>query len=247
MGSRRWWSASVGSRLSPAAGRDATSARKARRIVSTPQTGEKQTGEKLPGPTVTRRASYRTRMLVWAGVDCLRLEAARVVLGERGLRATGSVVNAPQEGVEAYSASYSLATDEDGVAQRLTVRTAWAQGEQHVTVTRSEESVWLVDHGQGAARTHFGGALDIDLALSPLFNALPIRRLGLHRDAAQHDLPVVFVALPSLEVCQVAQTYRTVSLGEPLAVCTSSDSWEAELTLDTDGLVLEYPGLARRV
>jgi uncharacterized protein len=215
--------------------------------VSTSQTGEKQTGEKLPGGTVTRRAPHGTRMLAWAGVDCLRLEAARVVLGERGLRATGSLVNAQQEGIEAYSASYSLATDEACVAQRLTVRTARAQGEQHVTLTRSEEGVWLVDHGQGAARTHFGGALDVDLGFSPLFNALPIRRLSLHRGAARHDLPVVFVALPSLEVCRVSQTYRTVSLGEPAVVGISSDSWEAEFTVDADGLVLEYPGVARRV
>lgn len=186
-------------------------------------------------------------MLAWAGVDCLRLEAARVVLGERGLRATGSLVNAQREGIEAYSASYSLATDEAGVAQRLTVRTAAAKGEQHVTLTRSEEGVWLVDHGQGAARTHFGGALDVDLAFSSLFSALPIRRLGLHRGTARHDLPVVFVALPSLEVCRVSQTYRTVSLGEPVAVSISSDSWEAELTVDADGLVLEHPGVARRV
>jgi hypothetical protein len=186
-------------------------------------------------------------MLAWAGVDCLRLEAARVVLGERGLRAIGSLVNAQQEGGEAYSASYSLATDETGVVQRLTVRTARAMGEQHVNLTRSEEGVWLVDHGQGAARTQFGGALDVDLAFSPLFNALPIRRLGLHRGAAVHDLPVVFVALPSLEVCRVSQTYRTVSLDEPAAVSISSDSWEVELAVDADGLVLEYPGLARRV
>ncbi|MGH3868646.1 MAG: putative glycolipid-binding domain-containing protein [Pseudonocardiaceae bacterium] len=210
--------------------------------MSTPQTDEKQTGQK-----VTRRSTHQARMFSWSGMDCLRLEAARVVLSEVGLRATGSLVNAQQEGVEAYSASYSLATDEAGVAQRLTVRTAWAQGEQYVTVTRSEEGVWLVDHGQGAARTHFGGALDIDLEFSPLFNALPIRRLGLHRDAARHDLPVVFVALPSLEVRQASQTYRTVSLGEPTVVSISSDSWEAELTVDADGLALEYPGVARRV
>ncbi|MGH3521613.1 MAG: putative glycolipid-binding domain-containing protein, partial [Mycobacterium sp.] len=137
-------------------------------------------------------------MLTWAGIDCLRLEGARVVLAERGLRATGSMVSAAQDDIEAYTASYSLTTDEAGVVQRLTVRIGRAVGEQHVSLTRSEEGIWLVDHGQGAARTNFDGALDVDLAFSPLFNTLPIRRLGLHRDAALHDLRVVFVALPSL-------------------------------------------------
>jgi hypothetical protein len=186
-------------------------------------------------------------MLAWAGVDCLRLEGVRVVLGERGLRAIGSMVSVAQDGVEAYTASYSLTTDEAGVVQRLTVRIARAAGEQHVILTRSEEGIWLVDHGQGAARTNFGGALDVDLALSPLFNALPIRRLGLHRDAALHDLSVVFVALPSLEVCGVSQTYRTASLGDPGVVSVSSDTWDVEITVDADGMVLEYPGLASRV
>jgi hypothetical protein len=186
-------------------------------------------------------------MVAWAGVDCLRLEAARIVLGARGVRATGSMVSAPQQDVEAYSASYSLTTDEVCVVQRLTVRTTRAQGEQHVTLTRSEEGIWLVDHGQGAARTNFGGALDVDLAFSPLFNALPVRRLGLHTGAGRHDLPVVFVALPSLEVCRVSQTYRTVSLGEPTVVSIGSDTAEVDLPVDADGLVLDYPGLARRV
>lgn len=185
-------------------------------------------------------------MVSWAGTDCLRLEAARVLIGERGLRATGSMVSCQQDGVETYSAAYTLTTDEVGVVERLTVRVIRARGEQHVTLSRSEEGIWLVDHGQGAARTNFGGALDVDLQFSPLFNALPVRRLNLHRVSAKHDLAMAFVSLPSLEVSRVAQTYCTVSLGEPAVVSISTDSLETELTVDSDGLVLEFPGLARR-
>jgi uncharacterized protein len=206
------------------------------------------TGEKPAHETGSRRVPHVTRMLAWAGVDGLRLEAARVVLAERGLRATGSMVSAQHDGDdEAYSASYSLATDEACVVQRLTVRTTRAQGEEHVTLTRSEEGIWLVDHGQGAVRTNFGGALDADLAFSPLFTALPVRRLSLHRDAARHDLPVVFVALPGLEVCRVSQVYRTVSLETSAVLSINSASFEVEFTVDADGLVLQYPGLANRV
>ncbi|MGH3755102.1 MAG: putative glycolipid-binding domain-containing protein [Pseudonocardiaceae bacterium] len=209
-----------------------------------------ETGEWLAGETVTRRAALVTRMLAWSGVGAPRLEAARVVLGERSMRASGSMVNARHEGAEAYSASYLLATDEVGVVQRLAVRTTWVQGEHHVTLTRSEEGIWLIDHltgqGAGTVRTNFGGALDVDLAFSPLFNALPVRRLGLHRAAAEHDLPVVFVSLPGLEVACVRQIYRTAAVGETTVVGFGSDEFIAELTVDADGLVLDYPGLARR-
>jgi hypothetical protein len=188
-------------------------------------------------------------MLAWAGMDGLRLEAARVVLGGRSMRASGSLVSARQDGAEAYSASYSLATDEIGVVQRLTVRIIRAPGEQYVSLTRSEEGIWLVDRvdqGAGTVRTHFGGALDVDLAFCTLFNALPVRRLGLHRAPQQHDLPIVFVSLPGLEVSCERQTYRTVVVGETTVVSFASDLFEAELMVDADGLVLEYPGLARR-
>ncbi len=209
-----------------------------------------ETGERLAGETAARRTPLVTRMLAWSGVDAPRLEAARVVLGERSMRAGGSMVSAPHEGTEAYSASYSLATDEVGVVQRLAVRTTRVQGEQYVTLTRSEENIWLVDHltgqGGGTVRTNFSGALDVDLASSPLFNGLPVRRLGLHRAAAQHDLSIVFVSLPDLEVACIRQTYRTVAVGETTVVGFGSDGLTAELTVDADGLVLDYPGVARR-
>src|SRR5262249_60863083 len=112
-------------------------------------------------------------MIAWAGVDSLRVEAARVLLSGRGLRASGSLVSCPQDDVEAYSASYSLATDEAGVVQRLTVRITLAKCEQHVTLTRSEEGIWLFDHGQGAARTNFGVALVASLDVRPLIDTRP--------------------------------------------------------------------------
>ncbi|MGH3935642.1 MAG: putative glycolipid-binding domain-containing protein [Pseudonocardiaceae bacterium] len=216
--------------------------------MSAPGTGERLVGETVPTPA-RRAPQTTTRMLAWAGVDDLRMEAARVVLGERSMRASGSLVSAPGDGTEAYSVSYSLNTNEAGVVQRLTVRAIRAQGEQYVSLTRSEEGIWLVDRvdqGAGTVRTTFRGALDVDLAFSALFNALPVRRLDLHRAAGQHDLAVVFVSLPALEVSCVQQTYRTVAVGETTAVHFACDLFDAELTVDADGLVLEYPGLARR-
>ena len=71
--------------------------------------------------------------------------------------------------------------------------------------------------------------------------------------AGERYLSMVFVALPSLEVCLVRQTYRTVSVGDSgpvgqgqAVVNFASESFQADLTVDADGLVLEYPGLARR-
>lgn len=200
-----------------------------------------------PAPSSNAPATSSASMLTWSGPVSSRLEAVRVVLGTRGMRATGSIVAAADGAVPAYSTSYTLATDETGVLSRLSVRATTASGERHVTASRSEEGIWLIDAGDGAKRTSFDGALDIDVAGSPLFNALPIRRLGLHCQTGDHELAVVYVDLPSLEVSVSRQRYRTVAIGEPSSVEFSIEGFRAELTVDEQGLVLDYPGVGHRI
>lgn len=87
-------------------------------------------------------------------------------------------------------------------------------------------------------------ALDVDLGAAPLFNTLPVRRLGL-LDAevgSTHRITVVWVLVPSLVVVPADQSY-TVLAGN--AVRFDSEGFTAELSLDTAGYVVHYPGLAR--
>ncbi|MDY7084161.1 MAG: putative glycolipid-binding domain-containing protein [Actinomycetota bacterium] len=90
------------------------------------------------------------------------------------------------------------------------------------------------------------GAFDVDLGGSPLTNTLPIRRLGLHRAAADgtaHRLSVAWVLLPSLEVVQADQIYTALGEGR---VRFASETFSADLSIDEDGFVVDYPGLAAR-
>jgi hypothetical protein len=190
-----------------------------------------------------------TTMFTWQGGDGRALESARVLLAHTGMRALGRSVHAPLD-QPAFTASYRLFVDDQGVLARLSVTSAAADRERNLTLNRTEDGYWLLDTGSGGGRAEFGGAQDVDLAYSPLFNALPVRRLGLHRQPGDHELPMVFVMLPALEVQLVTQRYRTVS---PLdergraVIEFSSDDFRAELVVDADGIVLDYPGLATRL
>lgn len=207
-----------------------------------------QPADVVGGPASNpEQGTSRARMITWTGEGAHRLEAVRVVLGARGMRANGAMVAASGADSEPFSASYSLATDEAGLLKRLTVRASTAGGERHVALSRSDDGNWLVERGDGTAREVFAGAVEADLAYSPLFNALPVRRLGMHQRAVDaHELPMVYVSLPDLDVRQVWQSYRTISVGEPSVVEYASGSFLARLTVDADGLVLDYPGLAGR-
>jgi hypothetical protein len=120
------------------------------------------------------------------------------------------------------------------------------QRERHLTANRTDDGFWLLDTGSGGSRMDYDGALDVDLEFSPMFNTLPIRRLQLHHQAAEVQIPMVFIRLPSLEVELVTQTYRTVSVEPDGAVVEFRwGDFAAAISVDADGMVLEYPGLAR--
>jgi hypothetical protein len=187
-----------------------------------------------------------TTMLTWQADDGHGLEGARVSFAH-GFRAQGRLVRPD------FTASYRLVVDEDGLLSRLSVTSDTAARERNLTMNRTGDGYWLLDagRGDGGTRSELGGAVDVDLAHSPLFNTLPIRRLGLHKEPGEHTMAMVFVTLPELEVQAVQQTYRTVSVvgpgDDPGVVAFSWDDFHAELVVDVDGLVLSYPGVATRL
>lgn len=187
-------------------------------------------------------------MLTWQGADHRALESTRVLLGPTGgMRALGRMVRAA-DGAEPFTASYRVIVGEGGRLGRVSLTSATAGRERHLTLNRTEDGIWLLDTGAGGSRSEFGGAQDVDLAFSPLFNALPVRRLGLHREAGNAELTMVFVSLPELEVEVVTQRYRTVSTSaEGALVGFAWDDFAADLDVDVDGLVIDYPGVATRL
>lgn len=188
-------------------------------------------------------------MLTWQAGGGRTLESARVLIGAGGLRALGRAVRAVP-GEPMCTSSYRLVVGESGEVQRLSLTTASAERERSLTLNRTEDGYWLLDTGSGGARAEFDRSVDVDVQHSPLFNALPIRRLGLHKDAGEHELPMVIVSVPTLEVSVVRQHYHTVSTldADGRAVIEfRQDGFTAALTVDADGMVLDYPGLAARL
>ncbi|MEV0901405.1 putative glycolipid-binding domain-containing protein [Actinoplanes sp. NPDC049802] len=164
-----------------------------------------------------------------------------------------------------YCCRYEVQTGPDGVTSRLEVRAegaGWARSVRlelaagRWRVTASEQGdldAALVASGHARAGLPgcedpdlLYGAFDADLGGSPLFNTLPIRRLGLLRaeTGVSHRLSVAWVLVPSLEVVQADQIYTALGDGR---IRFASETFSADLTCDGDGFIEDYPGLARRV
>jgi uncharacterized protein len=85
--------------------------------------------------------------------------------------------------------------------------------------------------------------VDVDINRSPLTNTLPIRRLGV---SAPREIDVAYVSVPELTVRPVRRRY-TLLPGDQPVYRYESGSFSADLPVDGDGLVLDYPGLWRRI
>jgi hypothetical protein len=96
-----------------------------------------------------------------------------------------------------------------------------------------------------------GGALDCDLGLSPLTNSMPVLRHRLLEVDGSVDFLMAWVSVPDLGVHPSRQRY-TALRGDPggdrLIRYESVDStFTADLAFDRDGLVIDYPGIGRRL
>jgi hypothetical protein len=175
----------------------------------------------------------RQRFVAWRGLDGWRAEACRVELGEFGLRAAG-VQLAP-----AYRLDYELVTGPELITERLELRVRKAESERRLSLLRAPDGAWTAD---GRPQDHVHGALDCDLALSPLTNFMPAARL----EGSPADHLMAWVSVPDLEVLRSEQRYEPVGPGRVRYVGQDHD-FTAVLELDDDGLVTRYPGLAERV
>jgi hypothetical protein len=97
----------------------------------------------------------------------------------------------------------------------------------------------------GAPQPALGGAVDVDLPITPFTNTLPIRRLGLAAGASV-ELAVVYVRAPELTVELDQQRYTCLEPLRRYRYEAVDGSFTADIDVDAHGLVLTYPGLFRR-
>lgn len=179
----------------------------------------------------------------------------------RGLAARGTATAAAPL---PYTCRYELVTDEDWAAVRLEVT---CEGAGWLRTLRLERAAgrWRASTGEqgdldaalaAAGKPGAGlpgtedpdrldGALDLDLGGAPLFNTLPVRRLGLMQapPGSSRSIRVAWVLVPGLVVVATEQVYTAI---DARTVRYASEGFTADLTLDQDGYVRHYPGLARR-
>jgi hypothetical protein len=184
------------------------------------------------------------RHLVWQVVETGGFEAAWLSLDGMALHATGRAVG---QLPEPYWLTYTLQTDDRAATTRLDVTASTADARYGLCLRR-EGGVWSAN---GEPRADLADALDCDLACSPVTNTMPIIRHGLQHgrhDSGALGFVMAFVQVPTLRVVASQQSYTHLDSTENTArVRYASGTFVSDLTVDRNGLVIDYPTMAHRV
>ena len=109
-----------------------------------------------------------------------------------------------------------------------------------IVLTSDGDGRWTLD---GAPAPHLDGLIDVDLEASACTNTLPIHRMTFPVGEVV-PAPAVYVRALDLSVTRLEQTYRRIDARR--FAYTSEPDFRAVLEYDTDGLIVDYPGVARR-
>jgi len=139
-----------------------------------------------------------------------------------------------------HAVRYEIELDERWRTRRARVWNDTVDGPGAIVLASDGEGAWTLD---GAPAPHLDGLLDVDLEASACTNTLPLHRMDFPSDAVV-PAAAVYVRALDLSVTRLDQTYRR--LDEHRFAYTAEAAFTAVLEYDAAGLILDYPGIARR-
>ena len=183
--------------------------------------------------------TVRWRPLEGEGLEHLTLTQTETADGAV-IRAVSVLIG--NRGGASYGVRYRIDCDETWLVRKLMVDTTDGRS---LHLRSDHPGQWAT--ARGAALPEFDGCIDIDLAGTPFTNTLPIRRLNLTRASGTVKLKMLYVPFDSFEPTVDGQHYTCIEDGKLYRYQAEDRSFTADLPVDEDGLVIDYPTLFQRL
>lgn len=185
------------------------------------------------------------REVAWSAWSGPGTEHLLLAVGDDGVVADGLVVGAAEG--EPFRTHYEVRCDAGWRTREVRV-SAPGSGSSTPTIDLLSDGVGNWTARDGEAVPGLRGCVDVDISVTPFTNTLPIRRLGL-APGESAELSVVYVDVGEMRAWTEGQSYACLErdTGGGLYRYKSLDGgFAADLPVDADGVVLDYPGLFRR-
>jgi hypothetical protein len=177
------------------------------------------------------------RQLVWTSLQWPGCEHLDLRIGDDGQVVADGLVIALVDGWP-VRLHYQLVCDAAWTTTSVMVD---VRGRPSVSLERRAGDRWFDQEGREHAE--LAGCVDVDITLTPFTNTLPIRRLGLNRGESADLHAVYFQVEPELDVSVAEQRYTRLEHGANAEFRYQSGTFSADLRVDSDGIVSDYPQL----
>ncbi len=182
--------------------------------------------------------------LVWSWLNEPGFEHLRFVQEQHEVVANGLIIAVEKDAP--FRARYTIRCD-----------TSWRVREANIELLDGHvPGVHLRANGKGHWTTASGeafpsldGCIDVDISATPFTNTIAIRRLNLAVGEAA-VLTVAYIKVPEMQIMPMNQRYtclNTSADGGRYRYEGLQSRFTAELEVDHDGLVINYPEIFRRV
>lgn len=176
---------------------------------------------------------------LWTGLGYYSLENCLIDITASGVDINSVIVGTYEGGI--YRVDYHIKTNPGWETEYVQITSRYSNREQYYRLTSDGAGNWIVD---GRRIDQFDGCIDVDIAVTPFTNTLPINRLRLQTRETKH-IRVIYFDLLQQQVRPVDQVYKRIS-EEKYHYENVPNDFEADITVDENGLVVDYPSLFTR-
>jgi hypothetical protein len=183
-----------------------------------------------------------SRSVVWSPAHTTGIEHLTVETDHEGVRARSVVVTADAEHV--MRLDYNIVCDTE---YRVRKARLFVDGGRILHLLANGTGAWT--DWAGMPIPALDGCIDIDISATPFTNTLPIRRLQWIVGQSE-VLRMAYVKVPTLTLSVELQRYTCLEKsdnGARFRFESLNSGFTADLPVDSDGLVKDYPGLFRRL
>jgi hypothetical protein len=174
--------------------------------------------------------------LLWTGREYYSLENCLVTTTKQGFHVR-SVIVGQYEGV-IYKVDYDIQTNADWETLAVSIRSQQNNQQAHYQFESDGKGNWKNNEHP---EIDFKGCIDVDIPLTPFTNTLPINRLKL-KEKEEQIIRVIYFDLLQQKIIPVQQKYIRLS-GNVYKYENIPNDFEAKITVDEDGFVVDYPSL----
>lgn len=183
------------------------------------------------------------REVMWISIDGQKIEHVRITKTKNNILADGIIIHLNSD--NSIRIRYEIECDQQWQVRKVDLNML-DDSSRNLKLFSDGKGNWT--NRDGKTIPELNNCMDLDIYYSPFTNTLAIRRLNLQADESK-DINAAYINIPELTVISDPQRYTCLNrnANSALYLYESRDSdFKAELPVDSDMLVLDYPGFFKR-